>query len=117
MVVVGHSMGGLVILQSLLKLERDHLKILTDENLTVLTFGTPYLGVEKTDALELFCDNKQVNDMHLLNDTLGELGRDFSRRFNQLSGPGGRQTPQVRLYAFRGTEDRFITKTSACGYP
>ena len=116
-VVVGHSMGGLVILQALLKLERDHLKILTDENLTVLTFGTPCLGVENTDALELLCDNKQVNDMHLLNDTLGELGRDFSQRFNQSSGPGGRQTPQVRLYAFRGTEDRFITKTSACGYP
>lgn len=115
-VLVGHSMGGLVILHALLKLERDHLQLLRNQDLRILTFGTPYLGVENTDVLLLFCENKQVNDMSVLKDSLGELGREWTQRFNQQPG-SGRNTPQVRLHAFRGTEDQFITKTSACGYP
>ncbi len=98
-----------------MKLERDHIEILKDKDLTVLTFGTPYLGVENTDVLLLFCDNKQANDMRVLTNTLGDLGHEWTHRFNQA--PGGRDTPQVPLYAFWGTEDRFIAKTSACGYP
>jgi len=116
-VLVGHSMGGLVILEALLKLERDHLQLLKEQDLKVLTFGTPYLGVENTEVLTLFCDNKQVNDMRALNDKLGELSRDWTQRFNQIAASDGRETPQVPLYAFRGTEDRFVTETSACGYP
>jgi hypothetical protein len=116
-VLVGHSMGGLVILHALLKLERDHFEVLHDKELTVLTFGTPYLGVENTSALSLFCDNKQVKDLSVLNDTLGELSREWTQRFNQETSSSGRETPQVPLYAFRGIEDRFISKTSACGYP
>jgi tetratricopeptide (TPR) repeat protein len=116
-VLVGHSMGGLVILHAFLRLERDHLEVLQDKELKVLTFGTPYLGVENTEALSLFCDNKQANNLSILNDTLGELGREWTQRYNQKPAPSGRETPQVPLYAFRGTEDRFISKTSACGYP
>lgn len=41
-VLIGHSMGGLVILHALQKLERDHLPLLTEQDLKVLTFGTPY---------------------------------------------------------------------------
>lgn len=116
-VLVGHSMGGLVILHALLKLERDHFEVLQDKELKVLTFGTPFLGVENTDALLLFCDNQQAKDLSVLNDMLGELGHEWTQRFNQKPSPSGRETPQVPLYAFRGTEDRFISKTSACGYP
>lgn len=115
-VLVGHSMGGLVVLHALLKLERDHLEVLQGKEFKVLTFGTPYLGVENTEALLLFCDNTQANNLSLLNDTLGELGREWTQRFNHPA-PSGRETPQVSLYAFRGTEDRFISKASACGYP
>jgi hypothetical protein len=116
-VLVGHSMGGLVILHALLKLERDQLKLLKETDLKVLTFGTPYLGVENTDVLLLFCENKQVNDMSALNDDLLNLGRDWNQRFNQSPGVGTRETPQIPLYAFRGTEDRFVTASSACAYP
>ena len=111
-VLVGHSMGGLVILHALQKRERDHKQLLIDQDLKVLTFGTPYLGVENTDVLQLFCKNRQATDMRVLNDTLGELAREWTQRFNQKP-----DTPQVPLYAFRGTEDRFVTETSACGYP
>lgn len=116
-VLVGHSMGGLVILEALLKLERDHLQLLREQDLKVLTFGTPYLGVENTEVLTLFCDNKQVNDMRALNDKLGELSRNWTQRFNQNTASDGRETPQVPFYAFRGTTDQFVTETSACGYP
>ena len=114
--LVGHSMGGLVILHALLKLERDHFEVLHDKELKVLTFGTPYFGVENADALLLFCDNKQVDDLAVLNDKLGELSRDWTQRYNQKPAPSGRETPQVPLYVFRGTEDRLINETSACGY-
>ncbi len=115
-VLVGHSMGGLVILHALLKLERDNYPMLKKTDLKVLTFGTPFLGVQNTDGLLLICPNRQVKDMTALNDTLGILGREWTQRFNQGSGLGMRDTPQVPLYAFRGTEDRFVSATSACGH-
>ena len=116
-VLVGHSMGGLVILEALMKLERDNLQLLKDQDLKVLTFGTPYYGVENAGILELFCENKQAKNMTVLNDKLGELSRDWTQRFNQKATPGGRDAPYIPLYAFHGTEDRFVTKVSACGYP
>jgi len=116
-ILVGHSMGGLVILHALLKLERDNFPLLIDQNIKVLSFGTPYFGVENTNVLELFCDNRQANDMGVLNDRLNDLGREWSQRFNQQQGSAVRHTPQISLYAFRGIADRFVTKTSACGYP
>jgi len=116
-VLVGHSMGGLVILHALLNLERDQLQLLKEADLKVLTFGTPYLGVKNTELLLLFCENKQVNDMETLNNDLGNLGREWNQRFNLIPGVGPRDTPTIPLYAFRGTEDRFVTATSACGYP
>lgn len=114
--LVGHSMGGLVILHALLKLERDNYPMLKKTDLKVLTFGTPFLGVQNTESLLLICSNRQVNDMTALNDTLGELGREWTQRFNQGAGQGMRDTPQVPLYAFRGTEDRFVSAISACGH-
>ena len=115
--LVGHSMGGLVILHALLQLERDQYQLLKDADLKVLTFGTPYLGVENTDFLLLLCNNKQVKDMYVLNDDLGQLSREWTQRFNQRPAVGKRETPQIPLYAFRGTRDRFVTPSSACGYP
>ncbi len=116
-VLVGHSMGGLVILHALLKLERDNYTMLKGVDLKVLTFGTPYFGVQNTEALSIVCDNRQVKDMAALNDALGVLGREWSQRFNQPSFHGTRDTPQIPLYTFRATEDRFVTATSACGPP
>lgn len=116
-VLVGHSMGGLVTLQALLKLERDNYTLLKEVDFKVLTFGTPHLGVQNTEVLSLLCDNKQVKDMAALNDALGVLGREWTQRFNQRSVYGPRESPQVPLYAFRATEDRFVSATSACGPP
>lgn len=109
-------MGGLVILHALLQLERDQPQLLKEADLKVITYATPYLGVHNTDALVLLCDNKQANDMRVLNDDLEQLGREWAARFNQRPGAGVRDTPQVPLYAFRGTADRFVSPASACGF-
>lgn len=115
-VLVGHSMGGLVIMHALLSLERDHFLILNEQDLKVLTFGTPYLGVENIERLPPFCKNKQADDMGVLNNGLHELTREWTQRFNQEVKTVGRPTPQVPLYTFWGTKDRFVMPASACGY-
>ena len=67
--LIGHSMGGLVILNALQKLERDNIQLLRDQDVKVLTFGTPYYGLENTSLVP--CGNLQVKDMSVLNDALG----------------------------------------------
>lgn len=115
-VLVGHSMGGLVIMHALLSLERDHFAILNKQDLRVLTFGTPYLGVENTDLLPPFCKNKQTDDMAVLNDGLHQLAQEFNQRFNQEVDTAGKTTPQIPLYTFYGRKDLFVKKSIACGY-
>lgn len=103
-------------MHALLSLERDHFVILNEQDLRVLTFGTPYIGVENTELLPPFCKNKQTEDMAVLNDGLHELAREWTQRFNQKLNTVGKPTPQVPLYTFCGKRDLFVTKISACGY-
>nr|WP_281720369.1 alpha/beta hydrolase [Nitrosomonas nitrosa] len=112
--LVGHSMGGLVILHALLKLELDNLQLLRDQDLKVLTFGTPYYGLENTGLVPW--KNPQVEDMTVLNAALGGIAKNWEQRFNRNTPDDRKDTPQIPLYPFYGTKDRFITKTSACGY-
>lgn len=112
--LISHSMGGLVILNALLKLERDNIQLLRDQDVKVLTFGTPYYGLENTSLAP--CGNLQVKDMSVLNDALGDLAKEWEQRFNRNAASDRKDTPQIPLYAFYGTKDRFIKKTSACGY-
>src|SRR5262249_3466773 len=58
-VLVGHSMGGLVIMHALLSLEGQDQNLVSSGDLKVLTFGTPYLGVENTNVLQFLFNNKQ----------------------------------------------------------
>lgn len=113
-ILVGHSMGGLVVIKALLNLERDHFPVLPKQDLRVVTFGTPYMGVENTDLLPSFCANKQTEDMAVLNNGLHELGQEWNQRFNQEEDTVGKPTPQVPLYTFHGREDRLVRRASAC---
>lgn len=115
-VLVGHSMGGLVVLRALLSLDRDQFSILNEQDLRVLTFGTPYLGVENVELLPPFCRNKHTDALVIFNAWLDELNRDWQLRFNQNTETAGRPTPQVALYTFKGARDLFVAKPSACGY-
>ncbi|TKB64811.1 MAG: alpha/beta hydrolase [Nitrospira sp.] len=114
-ILVGHSMGGLVILHGLLTLERSNVDLLDRAAISVLTFGTPYLGVEGADMLRLLCENKQANDMKVLGTELHRLQEEWKQRFNKPREKGKRETPRVSLFAFRGATDYFVAQASACG--
>ncbi|MDI3467329.1 MAG: hypothetical protein OJF50_006150 [Nitrospira sp.] len=115
LVLVGHSMGGLVIMRALLTLNRDHPVVLDEHDFRVATFGTPYLGVENTGLLPPFCRNKQTEGLALFNADLHETIRDWTQGFNQ-GREGRRITPSVPLYTFYGKDDKFVSPPSACGY-
>lgn len=114
-VLVGHSMGGLVIMRALLTLERDHPEVLDEHDLRVATFGTPYMGVENTGLLPPFCRNKQTEGLTLFNEDLYETTREFAQRYNQ-GREGRRITPSVPLYTFYGKDDKLVPPASACGH-
>lgn len=112
--LVGHSMGGLVILNALLTLEQTDYLTLIDADLKVATFGTPYLGVEGTYLLP---GNKQADGMKVLSNELGRLNESWKHRFNRKGAIGERETPTIPVLAFRGVRDNFVPQTSACGGP
>jgi triacylglycerol esterase/lipase EstA (alpha/beta hydrolase family) len=114
--LVGHSMGGLVILHALLKLERDDFQLIKSADIKVLTFGTPYRGVEEATILNklFFCMDRQVRDVTLLSHTLFKLEVDWIKRFNQFTEPGGRYTPQIPIFTYYGSGDQFVRDTTAC---
>lgn len=114
-VLVGHSMGGLVIMRALLTLERDHPEVLDEHDFRVATFGTPYMGVENTGLLPPFCGNRQTEGLALFNEDLYETTRRFAQGFNQ-GREGRRITPSVPLYTFYGKDDKLVPPASACGF-
>jgi pimeloyl-ACP methyl ester carboxylesterase len=75
-VLVGHGMGGLVIMRALLTLERDHPEVLDEHDFRVATFGTPYMGVENTGLLPPFCRNSQTEGLAVFNADLHETMRN-----------------------------------------
>lgn len=113
-ILVGHSMGGLVVIHALLNLELDHSDVLFKQDLRVVTFGTPFMGVQNTDLLPPFLTNKQTDSMAALNNEHHELRRGWNQRFNQELNTDRNPTPQVPLYSFYGVKDDFVTRTSAC---
>lgn len=114
-VLIGHSMGGLVIMRALLTLDLHHPEVLDEHDFRVATFGTPYLGVENTGLLPPFCKNKQTEGLALFKEDLYGTTQEFALRFNQ-GREGRRTTPSVPLYTFYGKGDKFVSPASACGY-
>lgn len=113
-ILVGHSMGGLVIIHALLNLELNHSDVLFEHDLRVVTFGTPFIGVQNTDLLPPFLTNKQTDSMAALHNEHHELRQGWNQRFNQELAIDRSPTPQVPLYSFYGAKDDFVTMTSAC---
>jgi hypothetical protein len=104
-ILVAHSMGGLVSLNALLALSSAEV---SKPDIQVLTFGTPFMGVEEARYLTLFCKNAQGANMEALNNTLARLQKNWQRNFNK---PG---LPQIPIYPFRGIEDQLVTEASSC---
>jgi tetratricopeptide (TPR) repeat protein len=113
LILVGHSMGGLVILNGLATLQQDAPALFEQVSFKVLTFGTPFAGVPGSDLLLLLCENKQVEGMEALNDTLSRLHRSWQQRFGEGTGRG-KESRLVPVYAHFGHEDYFVPRGSAC---
>ncbi len=114
-VLVGHSIGGLVVLHALLSIERQDVTLLLDRNVKVVTFGTPFAGVQNAAMLRVL-GNAQVEDVEALNKHLYRLKQEWEQRFNTIERPG-EKAPRVPIYAYYGTEDGFVLPASACGGP
>ena len=115
-ILVGHSMGGLVILNGLLTLEQDAPTLFDRTAFIVLTFGTPHAGVPDVpgaDLATLLCENKQVSDMSVLNDNLSRLHKRWQTKFGEGTGRA-RAERLVPLYPYFGHDDQFVPRGSAC---
>jgi Putative serine esterase (DUF676) len=114
--MVGHSMGGLVIQHALLSIESSRFTLLKETVIEVQAFGTPFYGVEGADSLRLLCENKQADDLTVLNKELGRLQKDWAQRFNRSQEQADdRVTMRIPLDSFYGLEDHFVREASACG--
>lgn len=116
-VLVGHSVGGLVILNALLSLEGQDRNVLIGTDIKILTFGTPFAGVQNASMLRML-GNAQANDVETLNKELYRLKQLWEQRFSKIAAESEQGiTPQVALSAYYGTEDGFVLPASACAGP
>jgi tetratricopeptide (TPR) repeat protein len=110
--LVGHSMGGLVILNALLKLDHDQPVLIDAGSIRIATFSTPYAGSADAELLSLLCSNRQVTDLKRLSESLQMLRNEWIGNFERKRN--GEDLPAVPLYTFYGTTDRIVPKESAC---
>ena len=113
MIIMGHSLGGLVAMHGLIGLAKAHHTYLEPIPVIVMTFGTPHMGVEGAELLgklSFLCTDKQAEDVEVFNRPLNELWKDWNGIF------GGKNSKfQVTLRTFYGSDDTFVSPDSACG--
>jgi hypothetical protein len=111
MIIMGHSLGGLVAMHGLINLAKAHHPSLKRIPVTVMTFGTPHLGVEGAERLGylgFLCTDKQAKDVEVFNRSSRELRKDWDSYF------GGNEY-RVTIRTFYGSDDTFVSQDSACG--
>jgi tetratricopeptide (TPR) repeat protein len=114
-VFVSHSMGGLIVLNALLTVHKNDSSYFDRSRVRVLTFGTPHGGVPEASYLELVCENRQAQDMRVLNQPLYDLKESWSRTFGRGTGTKAETDfRRIPVTAFYGMEDRFVPQPSAC---
>lgn len=115
-ILVGHSMGGLVILHALEKLARDGYPVLEDIPVRVMTLGTPFFGVEGADKIRdlgFLCNDLQADEMSLFNSRLLHLREDWDIFFGTHAKVNARY--RVAIQTYYGSDDTFVKRDSACG--
>ena len=113
MILMGHSLGGLVAMHGLIDLAKAHNTWVARIPVTLLTFATPHLGVEGAERLGqlgILCRDKQAKDVEVFNRASRELRKDWDSYFRS-----SRSKYRVAIKAFYGSEDTFVTQDSACG--
>lgn len=113
MIIMGHSLGGLVAMHGLIDLAKVHHAYLNRSPVTVMTFGTPHLGVEGAERLRqigLLCTDNQARDVEVFKRSSRELRKDWDSYFGSNDS-----TYRVTIRTFYGSEDTFVAQDSACG--
>jgi len=113
MIIMGHSLGGLVAMHGLIKLAKAHHPDLARIPVTVMTFGTPYSGVQGAELLgkiSFVCTDKQAEAVTVFNRSLRELKVDWESYF-------GNHEPKyhVTIKPFYGPADLLVVQDNACG--
>jgi pimeloyl-ACP methyl ester carboxylesterase len=118
-VLVGHSLGGLVICRFII----DALKAGRIEDINrikhIVTFATPHDGVMVADVVKFFrLANRQVKNLGLTDETITSLRTEWINRvYNPEIKPGEERTKKrIPLTAVVGLEDRLVPKSSAMAY-
>jgi len=113
MIIVGHSLGGLVAMHGLIKLAKEHHADLERIPVAVMTFGTPHIGVqgaERLGEIGCLCTDKQAEAVTVFNRSLDELKVDWDSYFGNTA-----LKYRVTIRTFYGSEDTFVSPASACG--
>lgn len=97
-VLIAHSMGGLVIQRALLDS-----KELRDKTFAVIMYGTPSAGLAKASFIEFW--KKQISDMAHDGYFIKKLRDDWSAEVGE--------EPLFRFLAVRGQKDEFVPETSS----
>jgi pimeloyl-ACP methyl ester carboxylesterase len=114
-IFVAHSMGGLVVLNSLLELESSNFKLASNKHLLVMSLGTPYYGAKMAGLFGGLCRNPQGEAMQVLTKEGARLMQDWQRRINTSETEADRRTAKIPVYPFYGLRDGLVTQASACG--
>ena len=113
MIIMGHSMGGLVGMRALVGLAKDHNLDLQRVPIRVMTFGAPHQGVEGAELLgqiSFVCADKQAEALTLFNPSLGDLRTDWDSLFGHAS-----TRYNVPINTYYGADDKVAPKANACG--
>ena len=110
LVLVGHSMGGLVIqsfiIEELLRDRHEHLDRLTE----VVLYGTPSGGLKKA-GLGAFLKN-QIADMNFYGEFIKKLRSEWQRLIDDRRASSAQQRP-FRLTLVAGMKDSFVPPDSS----
>jgi hypothetical protein len=113
MIIMGHSLGGLVAMHALVNLAKAHHPDLARIPVTVMTFGTPYSGVQGAELLgqmAIVCTDKQAEAVTLFSRSLRDLKVDWDSYFGDKESKY-----HVTMKPFYGPADRLVSKDNACG--
>ena len=112
--LVGHSMGGLVIVSGLLDLDSALSVQLEKRSVAVATFGTPFNGAKAAGLLPpILCNDLQVRDLKPLNRTIFDLKVKWKERIDSTHVPVSGLS-EIAVFSHYAKDDDLVPRESAC---
>ena len=109
-VLIGHSMGGLVIQALVLEELANGRRELVDRITEIILFGTPSNGLKKASLLKNF--NNQIADMDAFGTFIEKLRQGWAQHIDDQRSAEEPPVP-FRLTLVAGLQDRFVPRRSS----